>query len=133
MFNYYEENYIAVSCFSIDFYKMEFRIVGAGINKFMIQKRDKDIEEAVAEGTFLGMFEDSEFSEVKLSIESGDKIILYTDGLDFVFDEYKMISKYLRKAGAEKFIDYINEYLDKLIFESGRLDDDCTIIALEII
>lgn len=38
---YYEENYIAVCCFSINFSKKEFKIVGAGINQFMFQKQGK--------------------------------------------------------------------------------------------
>lgn len=34
--SYYEENYIAVCCFSMDFNKRELKVVGAGINQFII-------------------------------------------------------------------------------------------------
>lgn len=39
--SYYEENYIAVCCFSMDFKKKELKVVGAGINRFIYQKKDK--------------------------------------------------------------------------------------------
>ena len=61
--SYYEENYIAVCCFSMDFNQNELNVVGAGINQFIFQKKDKKVEEKIVEGSFLGMFENSEFSE----------------------------------------------------------------------
>ena len=130
--NYYEENYIAVCCFSMDFNKDELKIVGAGVNQFILQKRDGKAEEKIAEGIFLGMFENSEFCEQIISFESGDKIIFFTDGLDFILDEDKIIQKYMEEVSIHEFKNYIDEFLNDTILEIGTLEDDCTMIAIEI-
>jgi len=85
--SYYEENYIAVCCFSMDFNKKELKAVGAGMNRFIFQKKGEKVEEKIVEGPFLGMFENSDFSEQIISFDSGDKVFFVSDGLDFIFDE----------------------------------------------
>ena len=130
--SYYEENYIAVCCFSMDFHKKELKIVGAGINRFILQKKDEKVEIMIAEGIFLGMFENSEFSEQVISFESGDKIFFFTDGLDFILDNDKIIQRYMGKVSIYKFKEYIDDFLNDTILEEGRLEDDCTLIAMEI-
>ena len=130
--SYYEENYIAVCCFSMDFDKKELRVVGAGINQFIFQKKDKEVEEKIVEGAFLGMFENSEFAQQIMSFESGDKIFFFSDGLDFILDKDKIIQRYMRKVSIDKFKGYIEEFLYDTISEVGKLDDDCTMIAIEI-
>ena len=130
--NYYEENYIAVSCFSLDFMKKEMKIVGAGINEFILQKHNQESEIKLVEGPFLGMFKNSEFSQVTFQIESGDRIFLLSDGLDFVFEDYNIIKRYLEKSSVSEFKNYINEYIEDTILDCGGLQDDCTILAIEI-
>lgn len=130
--DYYEENYIAVCCFSMDFTKNELIAVGAGINQFIFQKKGNKVEEKIVEGPFLGMFEDSEFCEQVISFESGDKIFFFTDGLDFILDEYKIIQMYMEEVGIDKFKGYIDEFLNDTILEIGTLKDDSTMVAIEI-
>jgi len=130
--SYYEENYIAVCCFSMDFYKKELRVVGAGINQFIFQKKDKKVEEEIVEGAFLGMFENSEFAQQIISFESGDRVFFFSDGLDFILDEDKIIQRYMGKVSIDKFKEYIDEFLDDTLSEVGKLEDDCTMIAMEI-
>jgi len=130
--SYYKENYIAVCCFSMDFNQNELSVVGAGINQFILQKKDKKIEEMIAEGIFLGMFENSEFCEQTISFKSGDKIFFFTDGLDFILDEDKIIQRYMGKVNIYQFKEYIDAFLNDTILEIGTLKDDCTMIAIEI-
>lgn len=130
--DYYEENYIAVCCFSMDFSKNELNVVGAGINQFIFQKNGNIVEEKIAEGPFLGMFENSEFSEQTIPFESGDKIFFFTDGLDFILEEDKVIQEYMRDASIFEFKNYLDDFLSDSILESGKLKDDCTMVAIEI-
>ncbi|BCZ44889.1 hypothetical protein psyc5s11_09560 [Clostridium gelidum] len=130
--NYYDENYIAVCCFSMNFNKNELKVVGAGVNQFIFQKKDGKVEEKIAEGIFLGMFENSEYCEQIISFEHGDKIIFFTDGLDFILDEDKIIQKYMEQISIHEFKNYIDEFLNDTILEVGILQDDCTMIAMEI-
>ncbi|WP_160686517.1 SpoIIE family protein phosphatase [Clostridium sp. C2-6-12] len=130
--SYYEENYIAVCCFSMDFIKKELKVVGAGINRFIFQKKGQKVEEKIVRGPFLGMFEDSDFSEEIISFDSGDKVFFVSDGLDFIFDEDKIIQRYMGKVSVSQFKAYIDEFLDDTRLEVGKLDDDSTMLAMEI-
>lgn len=130
--DYYEDNYIAVCCFSLDFVNKELKLVGAGINQFMFQKQGRKAEKKIAEGPFLGMFADSEFSQIKLPIKSGDRIFLFSDGFDFIFHEDGIVKRYMEKVSVSEFKKYIDEYLEDTILEVGNLKDDCTMIAMEI-
>ena len=86
----------------------------------------------IVEGPFLGMFKDSEFEQVTFKIDSGDRIFLFSDGLDFVFERYKIIKKYIEKLTILEFKKFIDEYLEDIILECGNLKDDCTLIAMEV-
>ena len=119
--SYYEENYIAVCCFSMDFNKKELKVVGAGINQFIFQKKDKEVEEKIVEGAFLGMFENSEFSEMIISFESGDRVFFFSDGLDFILDEDKIVQRYMGKVSIYKFKEYIDEFLDDTYIRSWKI------------
>ena len=130
--DYYEENYIAVCCFSMDFCKNELNVVGAGINQFIFQKNGNVVEEKIAEGPFLGMFENSEFSEQTIPFESGDKIFFFTDGLEFILSEDRIIQRYMGKVGINEFKKYMDEFLSDTILEEGTLKDDCTMVAIEV-
>lgn len=129
---YYEENYVAVCCFSMDFNSNELRVVGAGINQFLFQKKGESLEEKIVEGSFLGMFDNSEFCEQTIFFESGDKIFFFTDGLDFILEEDKVIQEYMRDASIFEFKNYLDDFLSDSILESGKLKDDCTMVAIEI-
>lgn len=130
--SYYEENYIAVCCFKMDFKKNELKAVGAGINRFIFQKKDSTVEEKIVSGPFLGMFEDSDFSEEVITFDSGDKIFFVSDGLDFIFDEDKIVQGYMENVSISQFKAYIDEFLEDTRLDVGKLDDDSTMIAMEI-
>jgi PAS domain S-box len=131
--NYLGENYVAVCCFSMDFKENKATIVGAGINEFILKKGSSNIvEKRVIEGTFLGMFEDSIFDERVIYFEKNDRFYFFTDGLDFILDDDKIVQNYMGKVGIDKFKSYIDEFLNDTVIETGTLKDDCTLLALEI-
>lgn len=126
------ENYIAAICFSMDFTKNEFTVVGAGINQFIIHKNNASLEEVTVKGAFLGMFEDSIFDKKVIPFSTGDRFYLFTDGLDFILDKDKVIENFMQNVSINTFKNYINEFLNDTIIELGNLKDDCSMIALEI-
>lgn len=129
--DYYEENYIAACCFSIDFNKSELKAVGAGINQFIFQRGK--VQEKIVEGAFFVMFENSEFCEQVISFQKGDKFFFFTDGLDFILDEDRVIQTYMEEVSRLEFKNYIDEFLNDTILEVGKLKDDCTMLAIEVI
>lgn len=132
LMNYSEETYIAACCFSINFEKNELKVVGAGINQFILQKKNEKSEERIVEGSFLGMFEDSEFEEQVILLEPGDRVFFFTDGLDFILDEDRVIQRYMEKISIYEFEKFIEEYLYDTIIEKGSLKDDCTVVGIEM-
>ena len=62
--NYYEENYIAACCFSMDFNKNKIKVTGAGINRFIVQKKGKLAEERIVKGAFLECLKIADFHKL---------------------------------------------------------------------
>lgn len=131
-YNKYEKVFIAACCFSFDFSKKEALIIGAGINQFIVKRKNGTVEEHTVKGSFLGMFENSIFDRQLIKFDSGDTFYFFTDGLDFVFDEDKIIQNYIKKSNMHEFKKYLDDYLNDMIIEKGKLVDDSSMIAIEI-
>lgn len=130
--SYFGESNVAACCFSMNFDRNEAEIVGAGINQYIFKRNDGRIEERVVRGASLGMFENSAFEKEVVNFEKGDVFFFFTDGLDFILDDDKVIQHYLERVNTTKFINYMNEYLNDTLAENGILDDDSTLLSLEI-
>lgn len=130
--NYLGERYIAACCFSFDFSKNEARIVGAGINQFIVHDIQGKCEERIVKGPFLGMFEESVFDEQIIHFQSGDKFYFFTDGLEFIFEGEKIKYKNIKKATITEVKNYLSNYLNDKLTDIEGIKDDCTLIAAEI-
>lgn len=131
-YNKYEKGFIAACCFSFDFAKKEAVIIGAGINEFIVKRKNGIVEQRTVKGSFLGMFEDSLFDKQIIKFNSGDVFYFFTDGLDFIFDENKIVESYMGTSTIHQFKTYIDNYLNDMIIENGKLDDDSSMLAIEI-
>ena len=129
---YLGERYIAVCCFSFDFKKNEAKIVGAGINQFIYQTDDCNIENEIVRGSFLGMFEDSKFDEKIINFKSGDKFYFFTDGLDFIFDNEEIKEEYFKNSTISELKNNIKSSLKSMSTDVDGIKDDCTLLTLEI-
>ncbi|MBI2266186.1 MAG: PP2C family protein-serine/threonine phosphatase [Armatimonadetes bacterium] len=47
----------------------------------LLRRGSKIPEHLTSEGYFLGLFDDGNFEEISISVESGDKVLLFTDGV----------------------------------------------------
>lgn len=131
-YNKYEKGFIAACLFSFDFVKKEALVIGAGINQFIIKRKNGIVEERTVKGSFLGMFENSIFDKQLIKFDSGDTFYFFTDGLDFVFDEDKTIENYIQDSNMYDFKKYLDDYLNDMILKDGKLIDDSSMIAIEI-
>lgn len=131
-YNKYEKGFIAACSFSFDFAKKEAVIIGAGINEFIVKRKNGTVEQRTVKGSFLGMFEDSIFDKQIIKFNSGDVFYFFTDGLDFIFDEEKIVESYMGASTIHQFKAYIDDYLNDMIIENGKLDDDSSMLAIEI-
>jgi sigma-B regulation protein RsbU (phosphoserine phosphatase) len=93
------------------------------------------IEEWKAEGTLLGVF-DTEYPAQTFQLAPGDKLIVYTDGIDSVhfggrkqgFDSFQACVQEHRGRPIQEMIDRIYEDL----FPQGEHDDDFTLLGLSV-
>ncbi|MPM84807.1 hypothetical protein SDC9_131883 [bioreactor metagenome] len=79
------------------------------------------------------MFPNSLFDEEVIQINKGDRIFFFTDGLDIVFDEEKIINEVtkLQNIGITKEYLY-NCFIDKTL-GVNVLVDDSTLLIVEIL
>lgn len=128
---YLGERYVAACCFSFDFKKNIARIVGAGINQFIYQN-EYGYNKKVVKGPFLGMFENSMFDEQIINFQSKDKFYFFTDGLDFIFDDDKIIGNYLKEPNIKELKRKLKISINNILSDVEGIKDDCTMLALEI-
>ncbi len=120
------------------------RYTNAGHNPPLLFRANKTGEEKIERldrgGTVLGLFEDVEYEDVELSIESGDVLIAFTDGLieahnpqgeEFGEDRViELVTKYLHLPAAE-----IEKELLRAVKEwtqDSEQEDDLTLVIFKV-
>ncbi|OPJ60770.1 SpoIIE family protein phosphatase [Clostridium oryzae] len=131
-YNEYNQSFIAACCFSFNFTTKEAIVVGAGINEFLVKKADATVNEMEVKGPFIGMFTDSLFDKKSIRFESGDEFYFLTDGLDFIFNDGRVIQTQLEKLNMKNFKKYMDKHLNDMILENGSLKDDSSMLAIKI-
>ncbi|MGA0241954.1 MAG: PP2C family protein-serine/threonine phosphatase [Candidatus Marinamargulisbacteria bacterium] len=58
-----------------------FTYCRAGHPGIILQRADNELTELETDGTFLGMFNDVEFTEAQIQLKKGDRLFFYTDGI----------------------------------------------------
>jgi sigma-B regulation protein RsbU (phosphoserine phosphatase) len=101
--------------------------------------RGESLCEVPTEGPLLGIFADERWSQTKTTLEPGDRLLLYTDGIEVAFSadltnaKAQWRDELQRRSGlsAEDLLADFSRHLDN---ESGSLapKDDLTLIALEV-
>lgn len=129
---YFDENYIAAVCFSFNFEKQEADIAGAGIGQFVVQRKDGEAELHTVAGSYLGMFENSEFEMQKERFNPGDRFCFFSDGLDSTIVEdsvNEIFTKEKSLAGQKVFIE---NQINEMLSEVDGYKDDCTLLLFEM-
>lgn len=98
-------------------------------------KSSGEVREIKAQGTLLGIFE-SEFSEVQVALEVGDRLLIYTDGIDGVRyrDRQQGLASLLACVADHRHLP-IDQMIDQVyaaLFPDGKHDDDVTLLGVEI-
>ncbi len=102
---------------------------------------DGGIAELKSPGGLLGLFEDEEFPTHRLVLQPGEKIILYSDGLELAFaesedraDEMNFYREAIRKLSDLRAQRLVNEFAKMLDNEAGSLNpqDDVTLLVMQV-
>jgi serine phosphatase RsbU (regulator of sigma subunit) len=102
---------------------------------------DGTLNELTTSGGLLGLFADETFPERTIRLAPGDKVVLYSDGVEILFNEeanghggdarFRDALRRHARLSAQELIERLTETLDS---EAGSLNpgDDLTVIVLEI-
>lgn len=103
-------------------------------------KRNGEVEEIEVSGSLLGVFPDEEFPTGEIALEPGDKLLLYTDGVELAFPQDPAASsataeflRLVRSVGSQPIDAMLSEIDARIGTESDSTHptDDVTILALE--
>jgi serine phosphatase RsbU (regulator of sigma subunit) len=103
----------------------------------------KGVRAVMENGMFLGRFPFATYSSVELPLKSGDRALLYTDGIsetansvgvEFGTDRFKQFLETEQSTSADHFADRLLEELSSWSSRgSGEdLDDDITMVAIHV-
>lgn len=130
-----ENPFVSMVYASLNLETLIMKLARAGHPYPILLKPDGSYTEIRAEGTLLGIFETT-FDDVVISLETGDRLLIYTDGIDSVRYGGK-------QQGFPSFIacvvDHASLPIDDLIdqvyttlYPDAKHDDDFTLFGLEI-
>ncbi len=120
------------------------RYAGAGHPPLLLMSGHGGIENLDNNGLMLGPFPEAQYDSAERQLESGDRILMYTDGIVEAFNEkdeefgdkrLKGLLSANASRSAEEFADLL---LDEVrawtgIGPGGSLDDDLTLIVIDVL
>ncbi len=111
----------------------------AGHHAGLLLRASGEVEPLVAEGLPVGIFEDSDWTESRLPLAEGDRVLLYTDGLvearspaGDLFGVERLIALLEREysCSAEDLLQRLEQAVTG--YSAGPLADDLAILLLEV-
>ena len=120
-------------------------ISGAGHEHIIIvrnkQEGKHEVESVMTGGIVLGVFEniDNEIEQKRFTLNKGDKVVLYTDGVTearnegndmFTLERLIDIIKHAASLSAQELLSHINEKIHHYIGDASQYDD-ITLVVME--
>lgn len=129
-----------VTAFYLDLYRdsHDFTYLNAGHNPPLLLKKDGSWEMLDRSNTVLGLLPWKKYSEYRHRAESGDLILLYTDGATEAYNGKEEFGVSRFAEAGHKHRDLPVKELVKAVYKEVRdfsnspLQDDCTIIAVKV-
>ena len=123
----------------IDVRTLEVTIARAGHPCPLVLRSGGAVEEFASDGPLLGIFPDERFVDARVTLQPGDRLLLYTDGIEVAFcndcgvDTHRWREELLTRCvlPTETLLSEFSERLDR---ETGSLEpkDDLTVVMLEV-
>jgi sigma-B regulation protein RsbU (phosphoserine phosphatase) len=111
----------------------------AGHNPPLLVRRDGTVERLGVGGVVLGVFGDATYEERALTLEPGDRLVFFTDGIteacspaDEEYGDGRLLAAAARGAALSPAPLVQSIFDDVLAFSAGTLQDDASLIALSV-
>jgi sigma-B regulation protein RsbU (phosphoserine phosphatase) len=123
----------------LDASRGELRYANAGHNPPLLARTNGDVEALRSSGTVLGVFPDAEYSGAAVDLRSGDRLLLYTDGITEVrnadgeeYGEERLSAALsrLRHLSAGDLHAAVSDEVRR--FAAAGFEDDATLLAVAI-
>jgi serine phosphatase RsbU (regulator of sigma subunit) len=100
---------------------------------------DGNVQSLEADGSLLGIFPDESFGETTVQLHGGDRVFVFTDGIEVAFsdDQQMDVQRWRDELLKRRHLstpDLINDFAENLDRELGSLTpkDDLTMVVLEV-
>jgi len=143
LFGKFQSHFVTAAYLFLDLGKSSVNYAGAGHPPLLVwRKSSGSVAEVLENGLFLGPFHDSTYSAVPLSLEGGDRIVLYTDGIvearnsseeEFGMDRFMRMVEENHALPADRFADTLLDGVARWS-EQARGEgqsDDITLLAID--
>lgn len=104
----------------------------------VLLKRQGEVRQLESEGALLGIFPDEPFTDCRVQMEAGDRLLLFTDGVEVAFSETEQVdpTQWLGELEARKTLSaeaLLQSFAERIDANTGSLapKDDLTMIAIE--
>jgi len=123
----------------VDVDTLELRMAKAGHPSPLLIRADGTHDWLDVDGALLGIFPDETFATRAIQLDRGDRLIIYTDGIEAAFPDHGMPAEprwktelLKRKHLAPEQL--LHEFAEQIDRESGSLEpkDDLTVMVIEI-
>lgn len=123
----------------IDVDTLELTLARAGHPAPLVLRAGGTLETIECDGPLLGIFPDEPFAASKAKLSPGDRLLLYTDGIEVAFCEEQIVDnqRWRDELLARKNLpteELLGAFADRIDNEAGSLapKDDLTVIVLEV-
>jgi phosphoserine phosphatase RsbU/P len=140
----FQHHYVTAAYLFVDMQKRTLTYAGAGHPPLLLWGgSSKDVRAVMENGMFLGRFPFATYSSVELPLNSGDRVLLYTDGIsettnpagiEFGTDCFTQFLVTEQSTSADQFADRLFEELSRWSARGSTedLDDDITMVAIHV-
>ncbi|HEX2914822.1 MAG TPA: GAF domain-containing SpoIIE family protein phosphatase [Chloroflexia bacterium] len=142
LYNQMGDRYVAVTYMLLDLKKKRFLVSNAGQPTYPLLVRNGVCYPVEQGGLPLGLVEDVEYTQSTRSLNSGDLILIYTDGVVeavnsarqeiFTFERLHRVASECTGLNPQEVIEKIVKAIDEFVYP-GEQSDDITIMAFKII
>jgi len=123
----------------IDVDTLEVTIARAGHPAPLVLRNGGALDSLECDGPLLGIFSDATFTDAKLTLSAGERLLLYTDGIEVAFcDDHTLDTQRWREELMSRMTlpteQLLTDFAGRLDRESGSLEpkDDLTMVVLEV-